>query len=450
MAQVSMPLPLNSSATQAMEREVMRLDTNNIHTAIRPLSHFEVGHVQDSIHESLAYDWAINKKFPRWLFNAFFNEHFLSVKDKQGKYAIHLNPLMDLRIGGSSDLDGTPYVNSRGLQVMGHIGQNLTFYTDLYENQARLPGYVEQWINENGVIPGQGFPKVFDSQLTTAVARDFSNATGNISFQANEFFNFQLGHGKHFIGEGHRSMLLSDNAFNYPYLKIKTSFWKLNYVNLFTQMNHLNGLNYDNFEKKFVTSHYLSINATKNFNIGLFESIVYQDSTQTYNLNYLNPIILYRPIEFAIGSGQSNALMGLTMSYKFKQKNIIYGQFILDEFKFDRILERNGWWANKYAFQLGFKAYDFLVPGLKFQTEFNYARPYIYSHRNVATNYGHYNQSLAHTLGANFIESVTLLSYQNKRWFGNVEIMYALQGRDAPNTNWGYNVLQSTSTREQD
>ncbi|MBK9515381.1 MAG: hypothetical protein IPO05_17595 [Flavobacteriales bacterium] len=34
-----------------------------------------------------------------------------------------------------------------------------------------------------------------------------------------DWLNIQFGHGKHFVGHGYRSMLLSDHAPNAPYLK---------------------------------------------------------------------------------------------------------------------------------------------------------------------------------------------------------------------------------------
>lgn len=446
-------IPLNHGVTNGVEKEMLKDDGKNHHTAIKPFNHFEVGHVLDSIQESYRFEKDIEKKFPRWLFNSVFNDHTFNFSDKENdKYSFIINPLADLRLGTSSDLDNIPFTNARGLQIMGHIGKNMTFYSDFYENQARFAGYVNQQVNEDLVVPGQGFPKKFDSVFSDEKSFDFAYATGNITYQPNEFFNFQFGHGKNFIGEGYRSLLLSDNAFNYPYLRIKTSFWKINYVNLFTQMQDIVGPTYNtaSFDKKYVVSHYFSINATKNFNIGLYESVVYQDSTQTFDLNFLNPIILYRPIEFAVGSRKGNALLGMTMSYKIKKKMMIYGQIMLDEFKFEEVFKGDGWWANKYAFQLGFKSYDFITPGLNVRTELNYARPFTYTHRTTGRNYGHYNQPLAHPLGANFIESVNIATYQKGRWLGEVEMMFALQGRDSLGTNVGSDVFLPYDTREND
>ncbi len=445
-------IPLNNDFLQPLEAAILK-KAPQTHTAIKPYRYFELRELRDSIINEKKFKKEIDKKFSRWLFNAFFNDDFLRLDDKKkGKYSLILNPTIGIRLGTSSDLDNLPFTNTRGIQIKGRIGDNLAFYSDFHENQARFPRYVNEFVEENLVVPGQGFPKDFDSQLTDESAYDFAFVNGNVTIRANEFFTLEGGTGKHFIGDGYRSVIYSDTPFNYPYLKLNTSVWRINYTNIYAQMIDLDGTEYGDsrFTKKHVSSHYLSINATKNLNIGLFESIVYQDSTGTLDPGFFNPIIFYRPIEFSIGSRSGNVIMGLTMSYRIKQKMMVYGQLMIDEFLFSELFAGDGWWANKYAFQLGFKSYDTFIPGLKVQTEFNYARPYTYSHRTSGRSFSHYGQPLAHPLGANFIESVNILSYQKGRWFGKVELMYAIQGLDTLSSNVGADVLLSYDTRDND
>lgn len=51
-------------------------------------------------------------------------------------------------------------------------------------------------------------------------------ATGTISYALKKHFTFQTGHDRNFIGDGYRSLILSDNATPYPFLKIVTDFGK--------------------------------------------------------------------------------------------------------------------------------------------------------------------------------------------------------------------------------
>ena len=72
-----------------------------------------------------------------------------------------------------------------------------------------------------------------------------------------------------------------------------------------------------------------------------------------------------------------------------------------------RVFDGTGYWGNKFAFQLGAKYYDaFKVKGLMLQGEFNWVRPYTYSHGEVELNAGHYNQAITHLWGGNFYEVI--------------------------------------------
>ena len=82
----------------------------------------------------------------------------------------------------------------------------------------------------------------------------FIDYTGYVSYSPNnnKIFNFQVGRDKHFIGDGYRSLLLSDNAPAYPFFKINTNIWRLQYNVWYTWMNDVtqaNGLQ-KNFKNK--------------------------------------------------------------------------------------------------------------------------------------------------------------------------------------------------------
>ena len=82
-----------------------------------------------------------------------------------------------------------------------------------------------------------------------------------------------------------------------------------------------------------MANHYLSYNVSKRLNIGLFESVIWEnDNGRGFDFNYLNPIIFYRAIEFSTGSRGGNALIGLTAKYKFSDAINAYAQVVIDEF----------------------------------------------------------------------------------------------------------------------
>jgi hypothetical protein len=276
-------------------------------------------------------------------------------------------------------------------------------------------------------------------------------------------FAVQFGHGKNFIGDGYRSLLLSDNTFNYPYLKVQTTFWKAQYTNLYAELMDINyfkthGLdNWDQvgYPKKYLSSHYLSVNVTQRFNLSLFESIVWRmnhaPGSSGFDVNYLNPIAMLRPIEFSVNS-PDNVLVGVNTKYTFKS-SYMYGQLVLDEFSITDLRANDGWWANKIGYQLGYKIFDpFNVERLTLQTEYNYVRPYTYAHHNPQQNYAHYNQPLAHPLGANFSEFLVMVNYKWKRFEIDAKIMFAKYGGDfkGDTVSYGNNLYFSTGNYAQE
>jgi hypothetical protein len=89
----------------------------------------------------------------------------------------------------------------------------------------------------------------------------------------------------------------------------------------------------------------------------------------------------------------------------------------------------------------------FGIKKLNFQTEFNYVRPYTYSHASVQQNYSHFNEPLAHPLGANFMESATFINYRYKRIFIEAKCVYAFYGADSGGTDFGKNIFISYTYR---
>ena len=89
------------------------------------------------------------------------------------------------------------------------------------------------------------------------------------------------------------------------------------------------------FRSKFGTFHYLSFNATKWLNIGVFESVIWQGNDpnrqRAYDINYLNPLIFFRPVEYSLGSAD-NSMLGFSFKIRLNENNQLYGQLLLDEF----------------------------------------------------------------------------------------------------------------------
>ncbi|MGB0178092.1 MAG: hypothetical protein ACPF9D_13065, partial [Owenweeksia sp.] len=283
----------------------------DFHTSVRPVNMWKMdsADLRNYRSEDLRFG------YKKWFWRKAFDESF--VKLSGDKYELTIDPLGNFQYGYDLTDESIPYTSSRGFAISGRLGKGFSFSSSFLENQARFPQYVSDFAENYNVVPGQGYAREFGGN-----AIDFSMASGEISYSPNDIFSFSLGQGRNFFGEGYRSLVLSDVGFNYPFFRIQTSFWKVKYTNLWAQLYDVRDEVTENdiFARKYLSSHYLSVNINSRWNVSLFESIVLGDTNQERGLDpsFLNPVILYRPIEFAVGSGAGNALLGFGSSYKIK------------------------------------------------------------------------------------------------------------------------------------
>ncbi len=386
-----------------------------------------------------------------WLFDKVFQEHFIEYRDSA--VYLYADVLPDLMMGHDSRSGRWTYTNTRGFFFGGSVSANVHFQSEFFENQSTFPDDLTRFVNAKNVVPGQGFARSQNGRLF-----DYNQAAAHLSYAPSEYLTLSGGHGKHFIGDGYRSLLLSDNSFPYPYVKMTVDLWKFRYLAMWTEFQHIDHLpNFDTYPwaKKAGVFHYLDIAVTPEWKLGVFESIIWvpTDSIRQRGVewNYLNPIIFLRPTEFSIAS-PDNVLMGLNSSYTLRPTTVVYGQFVIDEITFKEFIGGRGYWGNKYGIQAGVKQFDaFGISRLFLQAEMNRVTPYTYAHRSVLKSYGHYNQSLAHPTGSNFIESLVIAGYSWKRFDVQLQVNYNVFGTDtSAATSVGQDLFRPYTLRVKD
>lgn len=387
------------------------------------------------------------KPILKWFYKTPAN--MLEVNDKY--FHLRFNPILNFNLAKDQEQEDVLFFNQRGVELRAGVDDRVYFYFSILETQARFPAYVNQRVQRDLAVPGNGLFKDFNSQwFGDGKAYDYLNGQGYIGFNFTRHIGAQFGYGRNFIGDGYRSMLLSDFSNNYLYFKLNWNVWKFQYQNIFAELtlqSHRQVREDQVLPKKYLAAHHLSFNINKNLNVGLFEAVVFS-RTNHFEFQYLNPIILYRTVEQGLGS-PDNVLIGADAKLNLLRHFQLYGQFILDEFKFNELTGGNGWWANKFGIQGGAKYINALgIDHLDLQAEYNLARPYTYTHYDSTASYAHYNQPLAHPLGANFKEIILLARYQpiHKLTF-EARLINAEVGEDAANMNYGNNILLPNTTR---
>ncbi len=436
----NLPVPFSHSYYSQFD-DAMNIVGSNNHTGSKPFTYAEVSKYYDI---AQAND-KIRKGGSGWLSRKLWNENMVEIQGEG--YWFTLNPIFDLQIGKNSpgEVDYT-YVNTRGLQFQGGLGEQVNFTTTLYESQGRFADYYNAYAEsiatgagDPAIIPGIGIAKRFKTD-----SYDFPLAEANLSYTPNKFFNMQLGYGRNFIGDGYRSLLESDGASPYPFFKLNTTFWKIKYTNTYMWLKDVRPevTVERTYAKKYMANHYLSWNMSKRFNMGFFESVVWADTNDRgFDMSFVNPLIFYRSVEFASSARSGNALLGLTGKYKVRNSINVYGQFLLDEFSLADVKAGNQSWKNKFGYQLGLKYFNaFAIKGLVLQVEYNHVRPYVYAHSDPLTNYAHNNQSMGHQWGGNFRELIALARYHSGRYFADAKVTFGERGLDfdTPENNYNY------------
>ncbi|MFH6969353.1 energy transducer TonB [Flavobacterium sp. FlaQc-28] len=439
-------VPFSHSYYAQFDGALNQVGINN-HTASKPYTYTEVSRY----YNLKAVNQSLQKNISTWLGRKFWNENMVQIQGED--YWLALNPIVDLQMGKASDIDASyTYVNTRALNFRGGLGKQINFTTTVFESQGRFAGYFNDYAESikpsggnSAIIPGVGIAKRFKTD-----AYDFPLAEADITFTPSKVFDFQLGYGRNFIGDGYRSLLESDGASPYPYFKINTTFWKIKYTNTYMWLKDVRpeATIEKTYASKFMANHYLSWNVSNKLNFGFFESVVWTDSNNRgFDVNFVNPIIFYRTVEFTSSSKSGNALLGITSKYKWNNQINLYGQFLIDEFSVSDVKAANKSWKNKFGSQIGAKYYNaFQVKDLFLQLEYNHVRPYVYSHSAVITNYGHNNQSIGHQWGGNFEELAAIARYHKGRIFADAKITTGTRGLDfdsaEDNYNYGGNIYK--------
>jgi hypothetical protein len=425
-------MPLNNQYGYELENTFDQKSDHNVHSNIRP--YLKKDYSKAGL--SLAKDSISVPVLPIRL------EPLLIHKTIK-KSSVNINPIIGAQLIQQTSETRLGYYG--GVEVSANFPKKLGFYG--WYRFAEEPNF--NYLDSSGFI-GDGINGVGRS-VSTRSPNSGHHYEFYGTYNPNKYFEITAGRGSHFWGDGYRSLILSDNAAAYPFVRINSSFWNVKYTNLYAMHKD------DTFgerQNKYSTSHQLSWNILRNLNFSVFESVIWsgQDSlvSRGFDVNYLNPIIFYRPIEYLQGSSD-NVLLGASLKYVIEEEHVFYSQFVLDEFLLSEIRAKRGWWANKYSLQIGYKGYNFLgIQNLSVQGEWNMARPFMYAHKTSLLNHGHEDQSLAHPLGANFQEALGRIRYQKDKWYFEAKVIYQDRGADFNSVSNGGNIFRSYTARNRE
>lgn len=374
----------------------------------------------------------------RPLFNIAYKNKANMVEIRSDNFVLITNPIIQYKYIKEKDNDQYLYQNSRGVTTRGIIGNKVGFNVYFTENQERLPMYMQHRISQFQAVPGAGFYKNFKD----AGGVDYFEIRTSASFKVASFMDAQLGYDKNFIGDGHRSLFISDYGNNAMFLKLQTNYKWFSYQNLFMELTapHTNISNIV-YPRKYARMSHLTIHPNKWLSFGLFEGLLFNKTSM--------PVKMFNPVMYTnFKSKEDESYVGADIKMNLAHKLQIYGQAVIQDLN----LKNTDKYNNRYGYQAGIKYIDVLgINHMDLQLETNSVRPFMYATNNAKTNYTHYNLPIAHPLGSNFQEFIAILRIQpSNKVYMQLKAVYYKQGLDSNNVNFGNNPFRFVNTRPMD
>lgn len=412
-------IPLNRDIYYDIDRNGAE-KSSTMHTGLRPLiaSRADLTNVMGYRPDSSRHYYLVTQKL--------FKEHLIKVNEDG--FRLTIDPAFRFEIG-KDYREGTDFAevnymeqNTRGFRIAADLGPTVSFQSMFLENQASPPAYLYNYAQTAGAMPGQGRIKNFNTR-----GLDFAWASGNVSWSPRPWLNAQLGQGRHFVGNGYRSVLLSDNSSPYPYVKISalTNNKRFQYSAIFAKLEQIGNANRlptgDAGESLFWWKRATFLHFSANFGplqLALFEGTMWKtitaDGVEPFGIMQINPVIGLNTARNGF-DGRNTQLLGLDAKYRITDKVFAYGQYALTD---------PG--RNRFAWQAGFQWFDLLRRDLHLLVEYNQATPFAYTKADARMSWTHAGQPLASPIGTGYNELVVRADYGIKQrfWFqGEVSLL---------------------------
>ncbi|MBL0309469.1 MAG: hypothetical protein IPP77_07295 [Bacteroidetes bacterium] len=150
---------------------------------------------------------------------------FLHVSSKKkGQYDLRANAIGELRLGGETYNKRFLFTRTAGMEFRGNIKQVFSYYFNLTQTAARIPQYASNKVKYERIkdtvgltdytyVPNESYWKDYSSKIFKFEdGVDYFDVRGYITAHILKHINLTFGRDNHFIGNGIRSHILSDNA----------------------------------------------------------------------------------------------------------------------------------------------------------------------------------------------------------------------------------------------
>ena len=364
--------------------------------------------IESEFHEKSSHSWVRRKMF---------EEHFTQVHYQDPKHQtnfyLEVDPIFNFQVGRDIYRDRpkeTLYTNTRGIRVAASLNNKFGIVSEFYENQSRFPTYLSSFIDVYGVVPGQGRVKDFNEG-----DEDYAFAIGQLFYRPTSWLSLYAGHGKNKIGEGYRSIFLSENSFVYPYFRIDIEALdkRLTFTQLTTSFQELFRLpvsadTESPFLRRAGNFHYVSYRINNRLRAAIVDGIVMQNvdrnGSRGFYWDQISPIPI---LSYYVhqNSDDHYSFIGLELSYLLTNGLQTYFQAMRSN-------------AGSYGGQFGIKWWKANKWMILAETNIS-DQPYRLGNNILA--YGHYNQNLGLQRGYENWETAFISQFQFNRVFTSLK-----------------------------
>lgn len=240
---------------------------------------------------------------------------------------------------------------------------------------------------------------------------EFGNCTAAINYEDN-IIKASLGRGRLNMGNSITgNILLSDRVNDYGFFtaEFQVGNFVISLLNAqlvadstLTIYDSYQALNNRNYPSKYFVAHQFTWLPVPQVALFAGETLIYGNTS--FNFNYLLPQAYHRVIADS-DHDRDNTTMYAGFEWRLKQKWLFYFQYMMDEFRPEKLL--HDWWGNKYAYQGGI-SYKLPVEllnenPLRATVEFTAVRPWTYTHGLLYDKYTHDKRNLGFPFGANLL-----------------------------------------------
>ena len=293
-----------------------------------------------------------------------------------------------------------------GLKLRGTLYKSVAYYLGLSSGQiaSRDDSYIAFASSTDPILSTNGN---FLKRKNFNLFEGFLRYQTKTNWLALTFGRTQINQGFGYIDK----LFFSNNTAPFDFGKLDIQYKSVNYTFLYGSINGDSaGIIPKPLSSKNIASHYLNINFSEAFKLGIWESVII--SNQPFSFTYLNPISFLTSADLSSGREQTtenNTLLGFDLEFVPVKNLSFQSSLLIDDLTFGTLFKKDSLNENKFGYQLGALWANNI--NMNVALEFTHIDPFVYSHRTNKSTYTNYSLSLGHALPPNSDEIAAMISY---------------------------------------